>query len=65
MLMVLKSNQVNKVFVGMSEKDATKLMTEKCEECGHLVDDHFLPVNTTKSKKNKIYTCRDCGCKIK
>ncbi len=63
--MVLKSNQVNKVFVGMSEKDATKLMTEKCEECGHLVDDHFLPVNTTKSKKNKIYTCRDCGCKIK
>lgn len=62
--MVLKSNQVNKVFVGMSKEDANKLMTEKCDKCGHLVDDHFLPVNTTKSKKNNLYTCRNCGCKI-
>ncbi len=61
--MILKSNQVNKVYC-MSEEEATKLMTEKCEKCGHLVDDHFLPVNTTKNKKNKIYTCRDCGCEI-
>lgn len=61
--MTLKSSEVNKVYV-MSKEDAKKLMTEKCEKCGHLTDDHFLPVNTTKSKKNNIYTCRDCGCKI-
>jgi len=48
----------------MSKEDAEKLMTEKCEKCGHLVDDHFLPTNTFKSKKNKTYTCRDCGCEI-
>ena len=52
--MMLKTNEVNKVYVGMSKEDAIKLETEKCEKCGHLVDDHFLPVNTTKSKKNKI-----------
>ena len=39
--------------------------TKKCKKCGHLQDDHFLPVNTFKSKKNKVYTCRDCGCEIK
>ena len=62
--MTLKSDQVNKVFVGMSKEDAKKLMTEKCEKCGHLVDDHFLPVGTFKSKKNSVYTCRNCRCKI-
>lgn len=64
--MVLKSNQVNKVYVGMTKKMIKKLETEKCKKCGHLVDDHFLPVNTFKSKKNNdTYTCRNCGCKIK
>ena len=63
--MVLPSNKVNKVFVGMTKKQVKKLLADKCEKCGHLVDDHFLPVNTFESKKNNIYTCRDCGCKIK
>lgn len=63
--MVLKSNQVNKVYVGMSEELIEKLETEKCDKCGCLIDDHFLPVNTFKSKNNDTYTCRNCGCKIK
>jgi len=68
MWMVLKSNQVNKVFVGMSKEDANKLMTEKCEKCGHLVDDHLRPM--MKEVKGKFieskgkYVCRNCGCKI-
>ena len=61
---MLKTNEVNKVYVGMSKEDAIKLETEKCDKCGCLVDDHFLPVNTTKSKKNNLYTCRNCGCEI-
>ncbi len=60
-----KSNEVNKVYVGMTKKQALELATKKCKKCGHLQDDHFLPVNTFKSKKNKVYTCRDCGCEIK
>lgn len=56
---MLKSNEVNKVYVGMSKEDAIKLETEKCEKCDHLVDDHLKPLND----KGK-YVCRDCGCKI-
>jgi len=56
---LLKSKEVNKVFVGMSKEDATKLMTETCVKCKHLIDDHLKPLG----KKGK-YECRNCGCKI-
>ena len=49
----------------MSDKDAMKLLTTKCKKCEHLEDDHFLPVNTTKTETNNDYICRYCGCKIK
>ena len=62
----------NKLYA-MSDKDAIKLLTEKCKKCGHLVDDHLRPA--LKRKKNgdidwhsqdgKPYVCRNCGCKIK
>jgi len=54
-----------KLYVGMTEKQFKDLTEKKCKKCGHLEDDHFLPVNTAKSKKNNTYTCRYCGCKIK
>lgn len=67
-----KSNEVNKVFVGMSKESANVLMTETCVKCKHLIDDHLRPA--LKHKKNGEidwssqdgipYTCRDCGCEI-
>ena len=54
----------NKLYVNMTDKEVKKLTTDTCKKCGHLIDDHFLPVDTFKSKKNCIYTCRYCGCKI-
>ena len=53
-----KSSEVNKVFVGMTKKQAKQLMTEKCKKCGHLVDDHLKPLDDKGE-----YVCRDCGCK--
>jgi len=65
--MSTRKNQTvgNKLYVGMTNEEVEKLETETCIECKHLVDDHFLPVGTFKSKKNDTYTCRYCGCKIK
>ena len=57
--MTLNSNQVNKIYVGMSKEDATKLMTETCVKCKHLIDDHLRSLG----KKGK-FVCRNCGCKI-
>lgn len=54
-----------KLYVGFKKKELVKLLTDKCKKCKHLIDDHFLPVNTFKSRKNNIYTCRYCECKIK
>lgn len=54
----------NKLYVGMTDDEVKKLTTEKCENCEHLIDDHFLPVDTYETKKNNVYTCRYCGCKI-
>lgn len=56
---MLKSNEVNKVYVGMSKEDAIKLETEICVKCEHLIDDHLKPLGD----KGK-YKCRDCGCEI-
>lgn len=65
--MILKSNQVNKVYVGMSKEDAMKLETETCTKCKHLIDDHLRSMPLIKGKlvesKGK-YICRNCGCKI-
>ena len=63
-IIMRKTNEVNKVYVGMPQESVLKLETETCIKCHHLVDDHFLPVNTFKSKTNKIYKCRNCGCEI-
>ena len=61
--MVLKSSQVNKVFVGMNKEDAKRLMTETCIKCHHLIDDHFRTWKQELKSKGK-YVCRNCGCKI-
>ena len=55
----------SKLYVGMTTKEVKKLLTDKCKKCKHLIDDHFLPVNTFETKTNKTYTCRYCGCKRK
>ena len=55
----------SKLYLNMTEKEVKKLTTDTCKKCKHLIDDHFLPVNTLKSKKNSTFTCRHCGCKIK
>jgi len=63
----MKKNHIvgNKAYIGMSEDDFKKLTTDMCKKCKHLIDDHFLPVNTFKKKGNDTYVCRYCGCKIK
>ena len=58
--MILKSNEVNKVYVGMKKEDVIKLETETCVKCKHLVDDHLKPLEDKGD-----YVCRNCGCKIK
>ena len=65
-----KSNEVNKVFVGMSEESAKVLMTETCVKCKHLIDDHLRPAMEWDKNDKLInqdgitYTCRNCGCEI-
>lgn len=54
-----KSNEVDKVYVGLSKEDVTQLETETCIKCRHLIDDHLKPLDD----KGK-YICRDCGCEI-
>jgi len=63
---MLKSNEVNKIFV-MSKEDATKLLTETCVKCKHLIDDHLRSMKQIKGKlveSEGKYVCRNCGCKI-
>ncbi len=67
--MILKSDQVNKVFAGMSKESAEILMTETCVKCHHLIDDHLkpTPIKFVKGKMieaDENYRCRDCGCEI-
>lgn len=58
-MVMKKSNEVDKVYVGMSKEDVVKLETETCAKCKHLIDDHLKPLG----KKGK-YECRNCGCEI-
>lgn len=49
----------SKLYVGMTDDEVKKLLTETCTKCKHLVDDHFRDLG----KKSK-YVCRYCECKI-
>ena len=68
---LLRNEEVNKVYE-MSEKDKKKLLEDKCDKCGDLVDDHLRPpLKHNKdgtidwdSQNDVPYTCRQCGCKI-